>query len=80
MAPEVLSQATTTNERVDIYSFGMTAMELMYGKNPFEGWPALKILLCKMQYECPPPPSEKSVSRNFKRFYERCLVKNPMKR
>lgn len=82
MAPEVLSQATTTNERADIYSFGMTALELLYGKNPFEGWPALKILLCKMQYEVPDAPADDrpQASRGFKRICDRCLIKNPMKR
>lgn len=80
LAPEVLSQATTFNDRVDIYSIGILAAELMYGKTPFDGWPALKILLCKLQYDCPAIPSTKFPSKTFKKFMERCLVKNPMNR
>jgi serine/threonine protein kinase len=81
MAPEVLSQATTINNRVDIYSLGIMALELAYGKTPFEGWPPLKILLCKLQYDIPPVQVERPpISVAFHDFLWLCLNKNPMER
>ena len=79
MAPEVLSQATTFDEKVDIYGIGITAMELTYGKTPFNGWPSLKILLAKLHYEVPDSPSDttKTGSKHFTAFLDACLSKDP---
>ncbi|KAI3652904.1 hypothetical protein MP228_002329 [Amoeboaphelidium protococcarum] len=83
-APEVISQATTFNQKVDIYSLGITVCEMTHGKTPFSQWPALKILLCKLHYEVPTMQeqgeSEKIMSKNYQRFTERCLTKNPLQR
>ena len=81
MAPEVLSQATTYDQKVDIYSVGILALELMYGRTPYDQWPALKILLCKLHYEVPAIEYPvKTPSKAFNRFVERCLHKNPYER
>lgn len=75
MAPEVLSQATTFNEKADIYSIGLTAIELMYGQTPYNNWPALKILLCKLHYQV--PSTSVQASKLFTNFIGRCLYRDP---
>ncbi|KAJ3068239.1 hypothetical protein HDU98_008609 [Podochytrium sp. JEL0797] len=59
-APEIMAQHSNFNEKVDLYSFGITALELAYGATPFDNWSPLKILLSKLEYDCPgipqPPP------------------------
>jgi serine/threonine protein kinase len=44
-APEVMAQNSNYDEKVDIYSFGITAMELAFNKTPFDEWPPLKVSL-----------------------------------
>eukprot|EP00158_Paraphelidium_tribonemae_P002341 Partr_v1_DN25290_c0_g1_i2_m17011 putative ste20-related kinase adaptor len=80
MAPEVISQATTFNNRVDIYAIGITALELLHGQTPFDGWPPLKILLAKLHYDLPDMKQDIAPSKAFCRFVERCVAKNPMMR
>ena len=54
----------------------------MFGRTPFEGWPPLKILLAKLQYDLPDLCVEtgKTPSRLFLRFVEQCVIKDPMRR
>ena len=76
-APEIVSQNARYTQSADIYSLGITAMELAYNKTPFDDWPPLKVLLCKRQYDCPAVSSSKSMSRNFYKFVSACVQKNP---
>ena len=41
-APEIMAQNSNYNEKADIYSFGITALELAFNKTPFDGWCPLK--------------------------------------
>ncbi|RKP02957.1 hypothetical protein CXG81DRAFT_4943, partial [Caulochytrium protostelioides] len=52
-APEVMAQNANYNQKADIYSFGITVLELYYNKTPFDDWAPLKVLLCKLRYDCP---------------------------
>ncbi|KAJ3324429.1 hypothetical protein HDV06_006840 [Boothiomyces sp. JEL0866] len=76
-APEVITQNTNYTSSADIYSIGITAMELAFGKTPFDNWPPLKILLCKTSYECPAMKSPKTFSKHFYQFLQACLAKTP---
>ncbi|KAJ8325610.1 hypothetical protein O5D80_005814 [Batrachochytrium dendrobatidis] len=76
-APEVITQKANFDEQADVYSLGITALELAYNKTPFDDWPPLKVLLCKLEYDCPAVASEKVLSKNFYRFVQACLVKDP---
>ncbi|KAI8926763.1 kinase-like domain-containing protein [Entophlyctis helioformis] len=77
-APEVMAQNSNYDEKADVYSIGITALELAHNRTPFDDWPPLKVLLCKMEYECPALQAvDKSMSKNFNRFIQACLSKDP---
>jgi len=87
MAPEVMEQVTGYDYRADIWSLGITALELAKGYAPYAKYPPMKVLLLTIQQ---PPPSldtyddEKhyNTSNNdysdvFRDIVRICLVKDP---
>jgi len=83
MAPEVLETERQYSCIADVWSLGMTALELSTGTNPFEGFPPMKIVktLCGTGPESarvPSPPS--TFSKYFHEFVEACLQVDPSKR
>ncbi|ORX63041.1 kinase-like protein, partial [Hesseltinella vesiculosa] len=82
MAPEVMEQAAQ-DYKVDIWSFGITAIELATGQAPFAKLPPLKVLLMTLSNDPPTLPRETSThsySRLFKEMVDACLNKDPCKR
>lgn len=88
MAPEVMEQVDGYDYKADIWSFGITALELAKGFAPYAFHPPMKVLLLTIQGE---PPSlrsyttEKSCtgesfSRSFKEMVRMCLQKEARKR
>ncbi|CAL5219491.1 g1332 [Coccomyxa viridis] len=82
MAPEVMEQTQGYNSSADIWSFGITILELAHGHAPFARYPPMKVLLMTIQN--PPPSLESDSKKHFSKamrdIVAKCLVKDPSKR
>uniref|UniRef100_A0A7S0CWE8 Protein kinase domain-containing protein n=2 Tax=Amorphochlora amoebiformis TaxID=1561963 RepID=A0A7S0CWE8_9EUKA len=85
MAPEVMEQRSGYNTKADIWSFGITAMELAYGHAPYAHEKAMKVLVLTLRN---PPPTcmlysdynNPKFPKVFHRMIAKCLEKNPASR
>ncbi|KAK9806028.1 hypothetical protein WJX73_007033 [Symbiochloris irregularis] len=83
MAPEVMEHTQGYNSLADIWSFGITILELAHGHAPFARYPPMKVLLMTIQN--PPPTLEaergnKHFSKAMRDIVAKCLVKDLSKR
>lgn len=83
MAPEVMEQTEGYNSLADIWSFGITILELAHGHAPFAKLPPMKVLLMTIQN--PPPTLEsdsgkKHFSKSMRDIVGKCLIKDASKR
>ncbi|KAJ4476665.1 kinase-like domain-containing protein [Lentinula aciculospora] len=82
MAPELI-QGKQYDSSADIWSFGITALELTQGRPPRSREPPQKVLLRTIQDDPPTLDRESGTykySKGFQEMVESCLVKDPSKR
>lgn len=80
MSPEILDDSKQYDFSSDIWSIGITAIEIMQGKPPYFGYTTMKIIMTILKEDPPKVQADENFDESFVEFVEACLKKNPTER
>ena len=78
MAPELIKGERRYDTKVDIWSYGIFAMELANGDPPYISEPQHRVIMNIVKRS--PPPLEERWSSVFQDFVNKTLIKDPSQR